>query len=74
MMTHYFRDNRAWVKGLIMGCPFDEPLPDCPLGKIRELPVVYRLKRVNSMTDDEITEIIEHHKRCLEIREMELME
>lgn len=73
MMTHYFRDNRAWVKGLVMGCPFDDPIPECPLEAMRKLPVADRLRRVNAMTDQDLAEIISHHKKCLEIREEELM-
>lgn len=73
-MDHYYRDNRAWVKGLAMGCPFGDPRPDCPLEAMRKLSPAERLNRVNDMTDDELAVIVSHHKECLSQREAELME
>lgn len=72
-MNHYFRDNRAWVKGLVMGCPFGDPLPDCPLEAMRKLPPAQRLRNVNTMTEEELAVIVSHHKDCLKKREEELM-
>lgn len=72
-MAHYFRDNRAWLKGLAVGCPLNEPLPDCPLENIRKLPIADRLRRVNAMTESDVMDIISHHKKCLEKRERELL-
>lgn len=71
-MTFYIRDSRAWIKGLVMGCPFGEPEADCPLKEIRKKPLTERLAYVNNLTDAEVSDILLHHKRCLEKREKDL--
>ena len=68
-MPLLLRDKIAWVKGLVMDCPFGEPQPDCPLNEIRLKPVIERFAIIDKMSDDAINSIIIHHKQCLERRE-----
>ena len=71
-MTYYIRDSRAWIKGLVMGCPFGEAQVDCPLKNIRKKPLAERLSYVNNLTDSEVSAILLHHRQCLELREKEI--
>jgi hypothetical protein len=68
-MDFLFRDSRIWLKGLVMACPFQSPLPECPLRDIRTLPVSERLKWANGVDKQRVGSIITHHKKCLETRE-----
>ena len=72
-MGHYYQNKRAWVKGLVMGCPFDDELPDCPLQSLRKQTPAERFNLVNDMTDDDLIHIVSYHKECLAQREAELM-
>ncbi len=65
-MEYY--NNRTWAIGLIVHCPFDESLDNCPLSDIRKLPVSERLKIVRKMSDEEINKAIGYHKNCYEKR------
>ena len=59
----------TWLNGLVVGCPFNDPLDDCPLLEIRKLPLAERYKLIKLMSEDEIRAILNHHKDCLERRE-----
>ncbi len=60
------------VFGLLIECPLDEPLETCPALELRKLSTEEKFKIVNSMSEEQIDEIITHHKKCLREREEKL--
>lgn len=64
-----FHQKRDWIGGLLIACSFGTALDTCPATEIRKLPVLERLKLVNSMEDKQIDQIIIHHQRCMRKRE-----
>ena len=54
-MEMEYRKNRTWAMGLIVSCPFDAPLDNCPLSELRKLPVVKRIDLVRKMSDKDET-------------------
>jgi len=57
--------------GLIVNCPFDKSLDNCPLCDIRKLPLLERIDIVRKMTEEEINKVIDYHKNCYEKRKLE---
>ena len=68
-LASYIFDIRTWVIGLIFGCPFNEPLSNCPVNDIRQLPPAERIGIVDRMSVENIERIISHHKKCFKMRE-----
>jgi hypothetical protein len=62
-------DKRIWVQGLLIDCPVGAPLDTCPAKDLRQMPLKDRLKLVVSMTEEQLDEIIAHHRACLAERE-----
>ena len=61
--------KRTWVKGLLIDCPMGTALDDCPARDLRTLPIARRLITVDTMTPEQVEEVIVHHKQCLRKRE-----
>ena len=57
--------NKAFLKGLLLGCPFELALHDCPLGHLRTLPKGERFAIVDAMEPHEIEEHLLTHRNCL---------
>lgn len=56
----------ARLIGLVMACPLQQDNPsDCPLHKIRQLPVKERFIWVKSRAQKEALEILRQHSICL---------
>ncbi|MBU1171928.1 MAG: hypothetical protein KKD44_20430 [Proteobacteria bacterium] len=72
-MNYFFQNKREWVNALVMGCPFGQALPDCPLTAIRKESPTIRFKQIKSLTDVAINVMIAYHKDCLGARERELL-
>jgi hypothetical protein len=62
-------DKRIWVQGLMIDCPTGTPLDSCPAKKLRLLPIKKRFNLVREMHEEQIDQIINHHKACLAARE-----
>jgi len=62
--------RRVWLKGLVISCPFNKALDDCPANEIRKLPIPERMDFVNNLTPQQIDETLAHHKNCLAEREL----
>ena len=62
-------EKKIWVRGLLVACPFGNPLDDCPAKELRKIPLKERLNLVKEMTEDQITQVISHHRVCLSRRE-----
>ena len=58
------QEKRVWAKALLTKCPFDLELDNCPLRKVRKLPLSNRMALVNDMSDEEIDSVVQHHKDC----------
>ncbi len=57
------------VFGLLIECPLDEPLDTCPALDLRKLPTDEKFKIVNNMSEEQLDDILTHHKKCLRERE-----
>ena len=57
--------NRVLLKGLLLGCPFEVPLHDCPLAHLRMLSKEERLAIAESMEPHDIEENLLAHRNCL---------
>ena len=63
-MAPDYQGNRIVAKALLVKCPFDLELDDCPLREVRRLAFGERMALVNDMPDEEITSVIRHHQDC----------
>lgn len=57
--------KRIWVKGLLIDCIFGESLDKCPAKNLRLLPIEDRMDRADSLSEEELDNIIEFHKECV---------
>ena len=62
--------KRVWLKGLVISCPFNKALDDCPAFDIRKLPLPERMDFVDNLTNQQVEETLEHHNICLAEREL----
>ena len=69
MSEHIYEHKLIWVEGLLIECPFGNPLSDCPAIELRKLSIQERLRVAEQLTENELDEIIIHHKNCLNKRE-----
>ena len=65
----HLEHKRAWVIGLLTRCPLDKALDDCPAKDIRSLSDLDRMNLVDRMDENQLDEIIAHHRKCLRERE-----
>jgi len=61
--------KRTWVKGLLLECPMGAATDDCPARDFRSMPIEKRLIVVDTMTPQQVEEVIVYHKQCLKKRE-----
>jgi len=61
--------KRTWVKGLLIDCPMGTAADDCPARDLRTMPIEKRLIVVDTMTSQQVEEVIVFHKQCLQKRE-----
>ncbi|MDP6543028.1 MAG: hypothetical protein QGH60_03500 [Phycisphaerae bacterium] len=61
--------KRTWVKGLLIECPMGTAADNCPARDLRTMPIPKRLIAVDSMTDEQVEEVVVFHKQCLKRRE-----
>ena len=59
----------AFVVGLLMDCPFCKALDTCPAKEARKLPILGRVDIAKGMDEDQLDQIIAHHRDCLRQRE-----
>jgi hypothetical protein len=64
-----FEYKLAWIKGLLIDCPFGKAVDDCPAKDLRILPILDRFKAADRMEENQLDLIIAHHKACLAKRE-----
>ncbi|NQU84368.1 MAG: hypothetical protein HQ541_01280 [Mariniphaga sp.] len=66
-------DRKLWLFGLLIDCPMGNPLPECPANKYRHLSVTEKLDFVNSLSTEQIEDLLNIHKECLEKREKSIL-
>lgn len=61
---------RSKLHGLTVACPLNQCNPDdCALSGIRKKALQERFSWVESLTEDEVVEILENHSVCLRTKE-----
>ena len=68
-MDNKLRDKRTWVKGILLDCPLDKPMPDCPGNILRGLSLAEFVRVVNNMSERKLDAIITYHETCMSERE-----
>jgi hypothetical protein len=56
--------NRALLKSLLLCCPFEMPLHNCPLAHLRTLAKQERIAIADAMEPYEIEEHLLNHRNC----------
>jgi len=70
MLHNLSPENKViWVKALMIECPLYSAAPDCPLEKYRSKPIPDKFHIVDHMSEETIDMVIDHHERCLNLRE-----
>jgi hypothetical protein len=64
--------KKAWVIGLLIDCPLGKALDACPAKEARKLPVSDRVDIGKGMDENQLNQIIHHHRNCLRQREESL--
>ena len=62
-------DPRYYIKGLLVDCPYEPNPPDCELHEIRKKPLKERLEWARQLTDEQVQQIIDIHRKCLAQKE-----
>ena len=61
--------KNVWVMGLSVGCPMRGRTPGCPCHRFESIGLGETVRVVESLTDEEIDDILITHRVCLEERE-----
>ena len=64
-----FEKKKALVIGLLINCPFCRELESCPAKEARQMPISKRVDTANGMDENQLDQIIDHHRDCLHQRE-----
>lgn len=64
MNAKTYMEKKILLKGLLVECPYDNPLPDCPGNVLRNLPMVQFCRVVNNLSDKHIDSLLAHHENC----------
>ena len=65
----YSKKTVLLVKQLTLQCPKSDPLDSCALSKFRKLPLKEKLEMVDTMSSEELDEIVQQHYDCFHERE-----
>lgn len=61
--------NIVKLNGLLFSCPHSKCEDDCPFLQIRTIPVIERIEYAKGLDSNKVTNLIEHHKACLSLKE-----
>ena len=67
-MDEFYIKRRVYAMGLMVECPFEKALTNCPLNEVRKLPLLERIEHFKMISDEEVGEIIAYHEQCSEKR------
>ena len=62
-------NKRVYIAGLLVGCPYKSEPAGCALYDIRKKPLKERIEWCDQLTDEQIQDILNVHKKCLAQRE-----
>ncbi|MBN2774551.1 MAG: hypothetical protein JXR31_09910 [Prolixibacteraceae bacterium] len=62
-------DQKLWLFGLMLECPFGVRSANCPAGDFQNNSVTEKLDIIDSLNIEKIHILIEQHEACLERRE-----
>jgi len=65
-------EKNDWAVSLLISCPLDKVMDNCPVKLARELPFSDRVDVVRGMDENQIDQIITHHWNCRRQREESL--
>ncbi len=60
------------VLGLLIKCPLEKPIDECPAKSHRHLSFNEKYTLVGKMSEEDLDAIISTHKKCIRLREKEL--
>jgi hypothetical protein len=58
-------EKKIWLFGVFRSCPLKMPLHTCPFNKLRKEALINRWNHVETLSVNEIGELICYHKKCL---------
>ena len=67
-MDYNLAEKQGFILGLVLGCPFQAPLAECPANSLREMSLKDKAAAVNGMAEQTLDEIIMHHRKCRQER------
>ena len=65
-------EKKSWVLGLVIECPLRDVSENCPAKNLRGLPLKDCAALIFNMEENQIDEIISHHRQCIWEREHKL--
>jgi len=72
-MLNDIAGKRAWILGLTVDCPFNDPVPDCIIEQFRSIPLAEAHKLLQNLSTAELEHIYQYHKECFAEREQGLL-
>lgn len=64
-------EKKVWLFGVFSACPLNNPLKGCPFEEYRKQTALKRWEYIDSLSDIEVNDYIQHHRECLYKREFE---
>lgn len=61
-------DKRIWLFGVFTACPLNDVVKDCTFRKYREMTSFQRWNYLESLSDEEVDNLIMLHKNCIKAR------
>ncbi len=61
--------KKLWAWGILVSCPYGEPMDDCPAKELRKLSLEDRFFALENLSESVIDKLIDHHNICLASRE-----
>lgn len=58
-------NERVYIVGLMISCPVSSSDKNCPFNQYREQPIPKLNKLAEELSPDEIINLSQHHKKCL---------
>ena len=68
-MPDDIKSIRQLIHGLSVGCPHNDPAPDCIISQFRGISFTEAYRVIEKLTESELEQIIRLHKQCFSERE-----
>ena len=56
--------NSLLLTLLLVNCPFNAPVPHCPLSEARKKPIHDRIHWITQLDEEQANKILLYHKQC----------